>query len=89
VHRHIAALPGQGGRPYKKELRLMIEASTLLSLADAESLAIADGSRRSRLDLLLSSLGQSLRDTSDALTETYFTQAEVPYQLPESGADAP
>jgi uncharacterized alpha-E superfamily protein len=67
----------------------MIEASTLLSLADAESLAIADGSRRSRLDLLLASLGQSLRDTSDALTETYFTQAEVPYQLPESGADAP
>ena len=89
MHRHIASLPGQGGRPYKKELRLMIEASTLLSLADAESLAIADGSRRSRLDLLLASLGQSLRDTSDALTETYFTQAEVPYQLPESGADAP
>ena len=88
LHRHIAALPGQGERPRKKELRLMIEASTRLSLADAETLATGDGGMRSRLELLLASIGQSLCNTSDALSESYFTHAEVPYQLLDGGADA-
>jgi uncharacterized circularly permuted ATP-grasp superfamily protein/uncharacterized alpha-E superfamily protein len=89
VHRHIASLPGQGRRPYRKELRLMIEASTLLRLADAGTLTIVDGNMRSRLDVLLASIAQSLCDTSDALTETYFTQAEVPHQLLDGGVDEP
>jgi uncharacterized alpha-E superfamily protein len=81
LQRLVAALPGQGRRPRKQELRLIIEASTLLSLADAETLATADGAVRSRLDLLLASIGKGLYETSDALTESYFTQVEVPYQL--------
>jgi hypothetical protein len=66
----------------------MIEASTRLSLADAETLATGDGGMRSRLELLLASIGQSLCNTSDALSESYFTHAEVPYQLLDGGADA-
>ena len=89
VHRHIASLPGQGRRPYRKELRLMIEASTLLSLADPGTLAMVDGRMRTRLDVLLASIAQSLCDTSDALTDTYFTQAEVPHQLLDGGTDGP
>jgi uncharacterized circularly permuted ATP-grasp superfamily protein/uncharacterized alpha-E superfamily protein len=81
LHRIIAALPGQGGRPRKQELRLIIEASTLLSLTDAETLGTADTTGRSRLDLLLASIGKSLYEASDALSESYFTHAEVPYQL--------
>jgi uncharacterized alpha-E superfamily protein len=88
LHRHIASLPGQDGRPRKQELRLIIEASTLLSLADAETLATADGVRRSRLDLLLASIGKSLYETSDALTESYFTHAEMPYQLQDGEVDS-
>jgi hypothetical protein len=42
---------------------------------------------RSRLELLLASISQSLCDTSDALTESYFTHAEVPYQLLDGGVD--
>jgi uncharacterized alpha-E superfamily protein len=87
LHRHIAALPGQGVRPRKQELRLMLEASTRLSLTDAETLAIADGATRSHLDLLLAGIGKSLYDASDALTENYFTHAEVPYQLLDGEAD--
>jgi uncharacterized circularly permuted ATP-grasp superfamily protein/uncharacterized alpha-E superfamily protein len=81
LHRQIGALPGQDGRPRKKELRLIIEASTQLSLTDAEALASLDGTRRSRLDLQLASIGNSLYEASDALSENYFTHAEVPHQL--------
>jgi uncharacterized circularly permuted ATP-grasp superfamily protein/uncharacterized alpha-E superfamily protein len=81
LQRQIGALPGQEGRPRKKELRLIIEASTQLSLADAGALAGVDGGRRPRLDLQLAGIGNSLCETSAALTESYFTHAEVPYQL--------
>jgi uncharacterized circularly permuted ATP-grasp superfamily protein/uncharacterized alpha-E superfamily protein len=88
LHHQIAALPGQGMRPRRQELRLIIEASTLLSLTDAETLATAEGERRSRLDLLLASIGKSLYETSDALTESYFTHAEMPHQLQEGEVDS-
>jgi len=88
LHRQIAALPGQNGRPRKKELRLIIEASTQLSLADAGTLAAVDGGRRARLDLQLAGIGNSLYETSDALTESYFTHAEVPYQLLNGDLDS-
>jgi uncharacterized circularly permuted ATP-grasp superfamily protein/uncharacterized alpha-E superfamily protein len=81
LQRQIAALPGQEGRPRKKELRLIIEASTQLSLAEAEALSGVDGGRRPRLDLQLAGIGNSLCETSDALSENYFTHADVPYQL--------
>jgi uncharacterized alpha-E superfamily protein len=88
LHHQVAALPGQGGRPRKQELRLIIEASTLLSLTDADTLATADGTSRSRLDLLLASIGKSLYEASDALTESYFTHAEMPYQLLDGEVDS-
>jgi len=78
---HLAVLPGQDARPYKKEMRLIIEAATRLKLANAEELAVTDGGIRPRLDSLLAGLGQSLSETSSALTATYFTQAEQPHQL--------
>jgi uncharacterized alpha-E superfamily protein len=83
AQQHLAVLPGQGGRPYKKEMRLVLEATTLLSLADAEELAEIEGGTRPRLDALLAGLGQSLSETSNALAATYFTQIQRPWQLVE------
>lgn len=83
AQQHLAVLPGQGGRPYKKEMRLVLEATTLLSLADAEELAEIEGGTRPRLDTLLAGLGQSLSETSNALAATYFTQIQRPWQLVE------
>jgi uncharacterized circularly permuted ATP-grasp superfamily protein/uncharacterized alpha-E superfamily protein len=78
---HLAVLPGQEMRPYKREMRLVLEATTQLELANAEELAEADGGFRPHLDTLLAGLGQRLSDASVALTATYFTHAERPYQL--------
>jgi len=83
AQRHLAALPGQDGRPYKKEMRLVLEATTLLDLADAEELAEMEADTRPRLDTLLARLGQNLSETSDALAATYFTQIQRPWQLIE------
>jgi len=81
ARQHLTALPGQGRRPYKQEMRLVLEAINLLTLANAEELALADGGTRPRLETLLGNLGQGLRETSNALSTTYFTHAERPYQL--------
>jgi len=83
ARQHLAVLPEQGGRPYKQEMRLVLEATTQLGLSNVEELAESDGDRRPRLETLLSGLGQSLGDASNALTATYFTHAGRPYQLVE------
>ncbi len=83
VRQHLDALPGQDGRPYKNEMRLVLEASTRLKLANAEDLAEPEGELRQRLEDLLAGLARSLGETSNALTATYFTHAERPYQLVE------
>jgi uncharacterized circularly permuted ATP-grasp superfamily protein/uncharacterized alpha-E superfamily protein len=83
ARQHLAALPGQDSRPYKREMRLLMEAATQLKLANAEELAETDNGTRTRLVALLASLAQNLSETSDALTESYFTHAERPYQLVE------
>ena len=83
ARQHLEVLPGQGARPYKKEMRLILEATTLLNLANAEELAEADNDTRPRLVNLLAGLGQNLSEISNALTSTYFTHAERPYQLVE------
>jgi uncharacterized circularly permuted ATP-grasp superfamily protein/uncharacterized alpha-E superfamily protein len=87
VHRHLAALPGQSERPYKTEMRLMLEASTRLSLADAASLAKPEDDNRHGLDSLLSGLYRNIGTASDALTESYFTHAEGPFQLVDTGLE--
>jgi uncharacterized circularly permuted ATP-grasp superfamily protein/uncharacterized alpha-E superfamily protein len=81
VREHLAILPGQGGRPHKREMRFILEAANLLNMADAEELAEADGGTRPRLEALLAGLGHSLSETSNALSATYFTHAQRPYQL--------
>jgi uncharacterized circularly permuted ATP-grasp superfamily protein/uncharacterized alpha-E superfamily protein len=81
AHTHLAVLPGQDVRPCKQEMRLVREATTQLELASAEALAEADGGVRPQLDGLLAGLGQRLCEASNALTATYFTHAERPYQL--------
>lgn len=81
ARQHLAVLPGQDRRPYKPEMRLVLEATSRLDLANAEELAEADGGIRPRLDTLLAALGQHLGEASNALSATYFTHAERPYQL--------
>jgi uncharacterized alpha-E superfamily protein len=83
ARRHLEVLPGQDKRPYKQEMRLILEATTLLNLASAEDLAVADGGRRPALEVLLGNLEQNLSDVSNALTASYFTHIERPYQLVE------
>ena len=76
----------RAGKQWVKALkiyRLVLEAVNQLTLASAEELALADSGTRPRLETLLDSLGQGLRDTSSALSTTYFTHAERPYQLVE------
>ena len=83
ARQHLSVLPGQEVRPYKREMRLVIEAVTQLKLANVEELAQADDNKRPRLETLLANLGQSLSETSSALTATYFTHVERHYQLVE------
>ena len=89
ARQHLAVLPGQDGRPYKKEMRLILEATNLLNLSDAEELTEADGGTRPQLDNLLAGLGHRLSETSIALSATYFTHAERPYQLVDKDMQAP
>ncbi len=89
ARQHLAVLPGQNGRPYKKEMRLILEAANLLNLADAEELMESDGGTRPRLDALLAGLGHSLSEASIALSATYFTHAQRPYQLVDKDTQAP
>ena len=81
ARQHLAMLPGQESRPYKKEMRRLVEAATLLKLADVDDLVNTDEDMRGQLENLLAGLGQSLAEVSDAVTATYFTHAERPYQL--------
>jgi uncharacterized circularly permuted ATP-grasp superfamily protein/uncharacterized alpha-E superfamily protein len=81
IRRHLDALPGQGTRPYKQELRLMMESRTRLSLADAVRLALAGDGVRNELETLLAGLGQALGAASSALADTYFMHVKVPHQL--------
>ncbi len=74
-------LPGQDSRPYKREMRGLIEATTQLELANLDELASSDDDRRIPLDNLLAGLGQGMAEVSDAITSSYFTHAERPYQL--------
>jgi uncharacterized circularly permuted ATP-grasp superfamily protein/uncharacterized alpha-E superfamily protein len=80
---HLSILPGQEVRPYKPEMRLLIEAATQLKLANAEELVQVVGNMRPRLETLLANLGYNLSETSNALTATYFTHVERHYQLVE------
>ena len=83
----LGELPGQHDRPLTTEMRRVIEAAGTLRLAEARDLAVTDRHLRAHLDALLARLYQSISDASAALTETYFTHVEGPYQLLETGAE--
>ncbi len=87
IRRHLDALPGQGSRPYKQELCLVMESRTRLSLADAAHLATAGNGVRSELETLLAGLGQALGAASSALAGTYFMHVKIPHQLAGSGPE--
>jgi uncharacterized alpha-E superfamily protein len=81
IRQHLDALPGQSMRPYKQELRLIMESHTRLSLADAARLAQAENGLRGELESLLAGLGQALGAASSALADTYFMHVKIPHQL--------
>jgi len=87
IRRHLDALPGQGIRPYKQELRLVMESSTRLSLADAVLLAQSENGIRGELDTLLAGLGQALTAASSAVADTYFMHVKIPHQLVGPGPE--
>jgi uncharacterized circularly permuted ATP-grasp superfamily protein/uncharacterized alpha-E superfamily protein len=84
----VGELPGQNERPLTTEMRRVIEASGLLRLADARGLAETGGNLRPHLEALLARLYQSVSDASAALTDTYFSHVEGPYQLLDAGTES-
>jgi uncharacterized alpha-E superfamily protein len=89
IKRHLDALPGQGTRPYKQELRLVMESLTRLSLADVTRLAASDNGVRGELESLLAGLGEALAATSGAIANSYFMLVKVPHQLAGARAETP
>jgi len=89
IRHHLDALPGQGIRPYKQELRLIMESRTRLSLADAARLMQAKDGVRGELESLLAGLGQALGAASSAIADTYFMHVKIPHQLVGPGPEMP
>ncbi|MGD2064482.1 MAG: alpha-E domain-containing protein, partial [Nitrospirota bacterium] len=85
----VGDLPGQHERPLTTEMRRVIEAAGLLRLAEVRQLAETEGSLRPQLDALLARVSQSVNDASAALTNTYFSHVEGPYQLLDAGSESP
>lgn len=84
LERYIDALPRDNKPPYRTpEHRLVLEALTQMRLADPNQLAkVADGSFRPELDQLLVRLGRLLPQLSDAISNSYFSHADLqPRQL--------
>lgn len=88
LERDTQSLPQLGDGPYASpDRRLALEAITLVRLADLRQLARLDGDKRPHLDQLLARLSHLLPGLSDALTNSYFSHAEVPQQLVPLGGD--
>ena len=84
LRRQIARLPHTQSVPYRSaEERLILEAGSVLQLADIEALAALEASEPCNpvLAKLLDDLLRPLAKLSDALTHSHFSHAEVPRQL--------
>jgi uncharacterized alpha-E superfamily protein len=84
LQEHVTALPKKTVLSHRSpEERLVLEALTMLRLADLERLLLVPQGKEEReaLDQLLSRLGYLLRSLSDALTLSYFRQTDLPQQL--------
>lgn len=81
---HIAQLPREKiAYRLSEEERLILDASTRLSLIDTASLteATAGSSVRENLNDFLGGLSSQLSQLSGVITQKYFTHAQVPHQL--------
>jgi uncharacterized alpha-E superfamily protein len=85
---HVRALPALPGAGVKSpQLRLALEAQTLLELAEIEKLCLVDDKgARPALDLLLRKLGTVLPALSDSLSDSYLNHATVPRHLRQDEA---
>lgn len=84
LQRQIARLPHTTAVPYRSaEERLILEAVSILQLADIEALAVLDANQPCNpvLARLLDDLYRPLHNLSDAITHSHFSHAEVPRQL--------
>ena len=88
LQEHLAALPRTHRRArLNEEERLVLAAHTRLRLIDTVALAEEGEGRTGRrrdLDRLLEDMRQALMTTSEALTRTYFSHAQVSSQLVSS-----
>jgi uncharacterized circularly permuted ATP-grasp superfamily protein/uncharacterized alpha-E superfamily protein len=77
------------GRRLSREEQLILEAFTLVRLADTPALVEVEegGAVRDELDQLLSRVGYLMAETSDVLTQTYFAHAPAPQQLVRTPVD--
>jgi uncharacterized alpha-E superfamily protein len=84
LQEHVTALPKKATVAQRSvEERLVLEASTMLRLADPEYLLLVPEGKEERevLDQFLTRLGYLLRSFSDAITLSYFRQTDLPQQL--------
>jgi uncharacterized alpha-E superfamily protein len=84
LQEHVAALPRNATVPQRgTEERLMLEALTMVRLAEMDRLLLVPPGKEEReaLDQLLLRLGFLLRSLSDTLTSNYFRQTALPRQL--------
>jgi uncharacterized alpha-E superfamily protein len=84
LQEHVAALPKKVAPPHRgTEERLVLEGLTALRLMDLDRLLIVSEGKTAyeELEQLLSRLGFLLHALSEALTNTYFRQTELPHQL--------
>lgn len=85
LQRNVSRLHRPESSPYRNaEERLVLEAFTILQLADIEALStLAHDSTSSSIELtrLLEAIQKPLKGLSDALTHSHFSHAEVPRQL--------
>jgi uncharacterized circularly permuted ATP-grasp superfamily protein/uncharacterized alpha-E superfamily protein len=88
LQRHIAKLPRHEAPFRSSEERLILEALTLLRLANIEEISqVATGENfRKELTQLLAKINRILPELSDAITNCHFSHAEQPRQLVQFGS---
>jgi uncharacterized alpha-E superfamily protein len=83
LHEHVAKLPlNRQGQRLSAEQRLVLEASSILNLANLdELLVVSKGGVRENLDQQLSRLYYLLGTLSEAITVDYFRHGNAPQSL--------
>lgn len=90
LREHVAALPRlDSAQRLSEEERMVLDASTVLRVADIEQLAqLETGSAvRQSLDQLLARLSELLSNASEAIARSHFVQMQISQQLLETQSD--